>query len=161
VDSEVRRITMATPDLLLAIQVILCISGVIAVPVHVKEIWATLSPSYPRISKRWHIWISIPGLWICLVLAFLAQFLAHSEFLRSLQAECGLRTTINPDIGGVGVRAGLYLPGLLTFLSLCIGCWYNEEIGTKEIGSAQLVSKYLASTFWQEYLMIRYIYRHR
>jgi hypothetical protein len=65
----------------------------------------------------------------------------HQPSLQT-QNECGAQGLINPDIGGVGVRLGLYIPMVLTHISLFLGCFCGEEIGTKELGAAQIISKH-------------------
>jgi len=47
---------------------------------------------------------------------------------------------VDADIGGVGVRAGLYIPICLIFLTLTFGFFVTEENGAKELGGAQLLS---------------------
>jgi hypothetical protein len=57
------------------------------------------------------------------------------------QNACSFQDSINPDIGGIGVRMGFYILTGLTHLSLILGHFCDREIGTKELGVAQLTSK--------------------
>lgn len=56
---------------------------------------------------------------------------------------CRIRLTINADIGGIGVRAGLYVTGALSMVSAVLGLFSKAEVGAKEIGIAQVASKSL------------------
>jgi hypothetical protein len=47
------------------------------------------------------------------------------------------------DICGVGVRVGLYLPIGLILYTVSLGLIWREEGGAKELGGAQLLSKYI------------------
>ena len=47
---------------------------------------------------------------------------------------------LNPDIGGIGVLMGLFLPCLPLVLILCLGHWRAETFGVKELCIAQLAS---------------------
>ena len=50
-------------------------------------------------------------------------------------------TQLDPDIGGVGVQVGVYVPALLACISLLVGQYYSGETSTKELGIAMLASK--------------------
>ena len=50
---------------------------------------------------------------------------------------------VNADIGGIGIRVGLYIPVGLAVVTLLLGVLHREDTGAKEIGSAQLLSKLL------------------
>ncbi|KAK5682755.1 hypothetical protein LTS10_005885 [Elasticomyces elasticus] len=52
---------------------------------------------------------------------------------------CG-PTTLNADIGGVGVLVGIYFPALLAMISLAIGNCHTQEAGSKEIGVVLLAN---------------------
>lgn len=52
------------------------------------------------------------------------------------------KASLNPDIGGIGVLVGLYVPGLLVFLSLVLGHFTGSDTGTKELGNVALMSRF-------------------
>lgn len=52
-----------------------------------------------------------------------------------------LPTRVNADIGGEGIRAGVYLPVGLALLALTIGSFHREDSGIKEVGATQLLSE--------------------
>jgi hypothetical protein len=97
----------------------------------------------PKPVPTWLIWITQVTYCICGVLES-GSVIWHWRHQSSLQTqnECGAQGLINPDIGGVGVRLGLYIPMVLTHISLFLGRFCGEEIGTKELGAAQIISKH-------------------
>jgi hypothetical protein len=138
---------MASQAIDLASAVCLTVFGFIAVCCQLGELLPDKSSARGRHFEKWpFFYLSIPASWICLVLeSATLRTRAHFESSEFLQKGCDFRTAVNPDIGGQGVRYSFYVPGSLTILSLVIGLWCNKEIGTKEIGSAQIMSKYFAS----------------
>jgi hypothetical protein len=138
---------MAAQAIDLASVVCLTVFGFVAVCCQLGELLPDKSSVHGRRFKKWpFFYLSIPALWICLVVeSATLRTRAHFESFEFLQNGCDFRTAVNPDIGGQGVRYSFYVPGFLTIVSLVIGVWCNKEIGTKEIGSAQIMSKYSAS----------------
>lgn len=71
----------------------------------------------------------------------------HDTTLLRIGTHLGARKLkINPDIGGVGVRAGLYITVGLAIFLLLIG-HFHKESGAKEIGAAQFLSRH-KHPFW-------------
>jgi hypothetical protein len=95
-----------------------------------------------KLVPSWIIWLTIILHWACripeLVLA-IEHWRKHSSPLT--QNACSVEVHVDADIGGIGVRLGFYILTGLTHVSLLLGIFCGEEIGTKELGIAQLVSK--------------------
>lgn len=53
----------------------------------------------------------------------------------------GPQLNMNPDIAGVGVRVGLYIPQGMAALTLILGHWHAEPCGIKELCIVQLVCR--------------------
>jgi len=60
-------------------------------------------------------------------------------FPGSLDCE-GTEDKSNPDIVGTGVRVSMYILFLVVFLSLFVGSFHSAPSGTKELGTATLIS---------------------
>lgn len=99
--------------------------------------------------KRLHLvsWVT-PIFWMLLIIpTFLQAYNGSAGPLGTtlLGADTSLgedKLEINPDIGGVGVRAGLYITVGLAMFLLLIGHFHKEESGAKEIGTAQFLSRF-------------------
>lgn len=83
--------------------------------------------------KRKSIWIELT------VLALITGLVGTKTLCGSSNACDG--STLNGDIGGIGVLLGLYLPGLLIVLSLALGHRHNVDTGANEIGKIALLSR--------------------
>ncbi|UJO16114.1 uncharacterized protein CLAFUR5_04721 [Fulvia fulva] len=57
-----------------------------------------------------------------------------------IQSEETPASAVNADIGGTGIRVGLYIPVCLALLTLGLGNLHRDDTGAKEIGSAQLLT---------------------
>jgi hypothetical protein len=58
----------------------------------------------------------------------------------SLDPTCDeLDQMMNPDIGGIGARVGIYAPQITTMISMGVGHWHNKENGVKETCIVNLV----------------------
>ncbi|CAK1365380.1 unnamed protein product [Cercospora beticola] len=60
---------------------------------------------------------------------------------RTIGSDIRLLTDVNPDIGGLGIRIGFYIPFGLAFLTLVAGLFHMEDSAAKEIGSALLITE--------------------
>ncbi|USW48655.1 hypothetical protein Slin15195_G019740 [Septoria linicola] len=80
-------------------------------------------------------------LWTALIPPVGLQLVQSATFERKVISE-----GLNPDIAGSGIRAGLYVPAVLSFLSIMLGCFHSHDGGVKEIGIAHLTN--LASLFF-------------
>jgi hypothetical protein len=54
--------------------------------------------------------------------------------------KCSQDGKINPDIGGIGVLLGLFLPSIILAILLLLGHTTTEAYGTKELCVAQIAS---------------------
>lgn len=60
----------------------------------------------------------------------------------------GETVTLNPDIGGIGIRLSMMISVAAAPVSLALGHFHSLESGTKELGMTQLASKpSFSSTF--------------
>jgi hypothetical protein len=84
---------------------------------------------------------------ICLLLGITQLALRPDQPV--MEFECAGVLTVNPDIGGIGVRIGLEVAMGWTLASLLLGALgYRGETGTKELGATLFVSTYaFASPF--------------
>ncbi|KAH6629431.1 hypothetical protein C7974DRAFT_186227 [Boeremia exigua] len=58
----------------------------------------------------------------------------------SLDPPCDeLDQMMNPDIGGIGARVGIYAPQITTMISMGVGHWHNTENGVKETCIVNLI----------------------
>lgn len=101
--------------------------------------------------------ICLPGwLWTASIIPALLQLFANAapghaiplttlvsewNVNRTIGSEIRLLTDVNPDIGGLGIRIGFYIPFGLAFLTLVAGLFHKEDSAAKEIGSALLLSE--------------------
>jgi len=125
--------------------------------VHFREILAHVSP------PSWSIYEFLPEsllhepppLWMLRVPVVIAWVVAVGEVILtyrfpnysiegcpSLDGPNGSVELLNPDIGGIGVRLGLYVPLFVSCVSLFAGHWHAEPSGVKELCLAQLASMY-------------------
>lgn len=56
---------------------------------------------------------------------------------------CSNEYNINPDIGGIGVLLGLFLPSLVLWMVLISGHWKAEPLGAKELCNAQMANEFM------------------
>ncbi|KAM3416267.1 hypothetical protein BST61_g7873 [Cercospora zeina] len=59
---------------------------------------------------------------------------------KTIGSEIRLLTDVNPDIGGLGIRLGFYIPLGLALLTLLAGLHHKQDSAAKEIGSALLIT---------------------
>jgi len=98
-------------------------------------------PKGPEPWRRHLFWI--PGaVWMmCGILAMTDLFVQPTDRPAPDAYDCKNLLAVNSDIGGIGVGVGLAIPMALTLVSLFLGRRCGREIGTKEIGSAHLISE--------------------
>ena len=77
-------------------------------------------------------------IWVVAAGPALNQILSFRQQAHPLR----LLPDVNPDIGGLGVRIGLYIPVVLAVMTLFAGCFHKDEAGAKDIGKANLLSMY-------------------
>jgi hypothetical protein len=106
--------------------------------------------------EKWHAWapskpnkqilsrsnrLSFCAWSICLALGITQLALRPDQ--PATESECTGVLTVNPDIGGIGVRIGLEVAMGWTLASLLLGALgYRGETGTKELGATLFVSTY-------------------
>jgi len=78
---------------------------------------------------------------ICLILAVVATVLAPLHSKTSIETCPEDEKTINPDVGGIGVLLGLFLPCLVLLLVLLSGHFTSGTSGAKELCMAQCASR--------------------
>jgi hypothetical protein len=66
--------------------------------------------------------------------------LTSAKTARKTSQQCPQDGEINPDIGGVGVLLGLFLPSIALAVLLMLGHTIAEASGTKELCVAQIAS---------------------
>jgi hypothetical protein len=66
--------------------------------------------------------------------------LTSAKTARTTSQQCPQDGEINPDIGGVGVLLGLFLPSIALAVLLMLGHTIAEASGTKELSVAQIAS---------------------
>jgi hypothetical protein len=66
--------------------------------------------------------------------------LTSAKTAKTTSQQCPQDGEINPDIGGVGVLLGLFLPSIALAVLLMLGHTIAEASGTKEICVAQIAS---------------------
>lgn len=116
------------------------------------------SDRLPKIFKRAHNLSILPL--TSLVLSIVVTALAAVKSATASSRECSQDGDINPDIGGVGVLFGLFLPTTTLAMTLFIGNFTAEAFGTKELCLAQIasmrsLSQYPISCRFQYLLLMR------
>ena len=88
--------------------------------------------------RAWHLRV---GPVVCSILAIIAFVLILLP--RNSRSEACLpeNNEINPDVGGIGVLLGLFLPCLVLLLVLILGHFTAHTSGAKELCIAQFASK--------------------
>ena len=96
------------------------LSLLLVLPAHLAEVWYTLSRhSWSPVSRRilknsFYIGPVASTAWT------IGCFISRSFGVTSASKGCG-DNSMNPDIVGIGVRVALYVPQLLTMLSMVLG----------------------------------------
>lgn len=101
-------------------------------------------PSRPPRSKLKYLILTPPLVWlVCGALGVAQLFMEPSRPVPvGGYDKCGIEPTVNPDIGGIGVRISLEMTMGSTLVSILLGAFgYCGETGTKELGAASFISK--------------------
>ncbi|KAK4501068.1 hypothetical protein PRZ48_006874 [Zasmidium cellare] len=97
--------------------------------------------------RYWIDWVVtfVPGVFWLVSLIPALLFYKPSGISTSIKADPvniwnSTTLKLDPDIGGTGIRIGIYIPIGLALLTLLAGLLHNEDSGAKEIGNAQLLT---------------------
>lgn len=82
------------------------------------------------------------GPWVCLALSIVAVVIVPIRVNSSVQTCSEENSEVNPDIGGIGVLIGLFLPCVILLLVLLSGHFTAETSGAKELCMAQCASMF-------------------
>ncbi|KAF2163515.1 hypothetical protein M409DRAFT_26127 [Zasmidium cellare ATCC 36951] len=74
------------------------------------------------------------------LLSYKPSGIHHSLNTNSSEVWNSTTLELDPDIGGTGIRVGIYIPVGLALLTLLAGLLHNDDSGAKEIGNAQLLT---------------------
>lgn len=99
----------------------------------VLEFWKRILPLSLTKAKSLRI---LPIASLCLSIIVVATSANKSR----TDLKCEQDGEINPDIGGIGVLLGLFLPSLALAILLLLGHKKSEPCGTKELCVAQIAS---------------------